>query len=382
MTRQEYIVLFEKYLSGNASDEEVASLLQYRDELNVNDYDNAQEIDNQLKIQQKIFSKIERTRQGQVKKLTSKYWWSAAAAVLLFVSAALFVFKSHHNPEINTNEVLTHTLKQIVPGGNKATLTLANGSTINLNQVSDGIIARNGKLGIIEKKDGQLMYTVGNGLTEKNDRLSFNTINVPRGGQYQVILPDGTDVWLNSESSLRYPIKFEGIERHVELKGEAYFEVAKNKNMPFIVNANNVNITVLGTHFNVMAYGDESSVKTTLLEGSVMLKSHNKQKTLVPGQQATAANGDGKIKVSYVNTADAISWKNGYFAFRDENLVSIMKKVARWYDVDVEYQDDVSQVVFGGSISRAKDIEELLNNIQLTGSAHFKIEGRRVIVKL
>lgn len=309
------------------------------------------------------------------------FWWSAAAAVLLIVLTALFVF-NRHKPDHYSNKVLASTLKQIVPGGNNATLTLANGATINLNQISNGVIARNGEIAITKKEDGQLVYSAAVDQNDIDDKISFNTVSVPRGGQYQVVLPDGTNIWLNSESSLTYPVKFKGLERHVELKGEAYFEVAQDRRMPFTINANNVNIKVLGTHFNVMAYGNEPSVKTTLLEGSVMLNSHDRQALLVPGQQAAVANSGGKIDVNYVNTDDAVSWKNGYFVFRNENLVSIMRKVARWYDVDVEYESDVSHVVFGGSVSRAKNIEELLNNIQLTGSVHFKIEGRRVIVKL
>jgi len=381
MTREEYIIQFEKYLSGNASDKEEKLLLQYKDGLNINDFHNNQEIGDQGEIQKRIFNKIENTIQRPVRKIGPKVWWSVAAAVLLAMSVGLYTL-NNRNLDQHTDKIAVRAVKPIVPGGNKATLTLANGATISLNDASNGVIAKNGKVAIIKKKNGQLVYTAGTEQNKQDEKLSFNMISVPRGGQYQLILPDGTNVWMNSESSLKYPVEFKGAERHVELKGEAYFEVAKNKNMPFTINANNVNIKVLGTHFNVTAYADEKSVKTTLLEGSVMISAHNKHAVLVPGEQGNVANLDDKIDVNFVNTDDAISWKNGYFTFRNENVVSIMKKVARWYDVDVEYQNDLSHVTFGGSISRAKDIQELLSKIELTGSVHFKIEGRRIMVRL
>lgn len=382
MTKEEYIILFEKHLSGNTTPEEEELLLSYDDGFNILDFHNDQRIDNQQHIHQKIFNKIENSRNKSIKKLTPSLWWAVAASVLLVISVGLFFLNKHDagEPGYKSNNLVS-SFKPIVPGGNKAILTLSNGSTINLNEVSNGIIEKNEQVAIKKEKNGQLVYSSDTGLPDKGDKISFNTISTPRGGQYQVILPDGTNVWLNAASSLRYPVKFTGAERHVELSGEAYFEVAKNKNMPFTINTNNVNIKVLGTHFNVMSYEDDSSVKTTLLEGSVLLSNLNQQALLVPGQQADVARSGEKINVTYVNTDDAVSWKNGYFTFRKESVVSIMKKVARWYDVEVEYQNDMSNVKLGGSISRGKNIKDLLNKIQLTGAVHFKIEGRRIIVR-
>lgn len=382
MTKEEYIILFEKHLSGNTTPEEEELLLSYDDGFNIQDFYNDQRIDNQQHIHQKIFNKIENSRNKSIKKLTPSLWWAVAASVLLVISVGLFFLNKHDagEPGYKSNNLVS-SFKPIVPGGNKAILTLSNGSTINLNEVSNGIIEKNEQVAIKKEKNGQLVYSSDTGLPDKGDKISFNTISTPRGGQYQVILPDGTNVWLNAASSLRYPVKFTGAERHVELSGEAYFEVAKNKNMPFTINTNNVNIKVLGTHFNVMSYEDDSSVKTTLLEGSVLLSNLNQQALLVPGQQADVARSGEKINVTYVNTDDAVSWKNGYFTFRKESVVSIMKKVARWYDVEVEYQNDMSNVKLGGSISRGKNIKDLLNKIQLTGAVHFKIEGRRIIVR-
>ncbi|WPU91235.1 FecR family protein [Mucilaginibacter sabulilitoris] len=382
MTKEEYIILFEKHLSGNTTPEEEELLLSYDDGFNIQDFHNDQRIDNQQHIHQKIFNKIENSRNKSVKRLAPSLWWAVAASVLLVISVGLFFLNKHEASESRyKSNNLVSSFKPIVPGGNKAILTLSNGSTINLNEVSNGIIEKNEQVAIKKEKNGQLVYSSDTGLPDKGDKISFNTISTPRGGQYQVILPDGTNVWLNAASSLRYPVKFTGAERHVELSGEAYFEVAKNKNMPFSINTNNVNIKVLGTHFNVMSYEDDSSVKTTLLEGSVLLSKLNQQALLVPGQQADVARSGEKINVTYVNTDDAVSWKNGYFTFRKESVVSIMKKVARWYDVEVEYQNDMSNVKLGGSISRGKNIKDLLNKIQLTGAVHFKIEGRRIIVR-
>jgi transmembrane sensor len=381
MTKEEYLLLFEKYLSGNASAEDEELLLSHHDDFNIQDFHNNDEINNQLLIKQRIFDRIENTRNTNIKRVFPRYWWAVAASVSILLATGLFILKNTGKPN-TTVAYLPYKVSPIIPGGNKATLTLANGSTIDLTKAANGIIARNGKVAITKKQNGQLVYAKNSEADVINSTIAYNTISTPRGGQYQVVLPDGTQVWLNAASSLKYPVQFKGDERHVILNGEAYFEVAKNRNMPFTIAANSINIKVLGTHFNVMAYTDETFVKTTLLEGSVLLNNSTNNAQLVPGQQANVENSGGRFSVNYINTDDAVSWKNGYFAFRRENMISIMKKVARWYDVDVIYQDDVSRVSFGGSISRSKNIEELLSKIELTGSVHFKIEGRRVTVKL
>ncbi|WP_121200321.1 FecR family protein [Mucilaginibacter gracilis] len=381
MTKEEYLLLCEKYLSGNASTEDEELLLSHRDDFNIQDFHNHDEIEDQQLIKQRIFDRIESTRNNNIKKMFPKYRWAVAASVFILFATGLFLFKNT-GTQTHTVASVPQKVKPILPGGNKAILTLADGSTIDLNAATNGIIARNGKAAITKKQNGQLIYSQNPTANVVDSKTAYNTVSTPRGGQYEVVLPDGTQVWLNAASSLKYPTQFKGIERHVVLNGEAYFEVAKNKNMPFTIEANNVNIKVLGTHFNVMAYNDETIVKTTLLEGSVLLSNSTNNALLVPGQQANVENSGGKFLVNYVNTDDAVSWKNGYFTFRRENMISIMKKVARWYDVDVTYQNDVSRVSFGGTVSRAKNIEELLNKIELTGSVHFKIEGRRVIVKL
>jgi transmembrane sensor len=193
-----------------------------------------------------------------------------------------------------------------------------------------------------------------------------------------VVLPDGTHVWLNSASSLSYPVEFAGNERRVKLTGEAYFEVAKNKDKPFYVNSNNVQVRVLGTHFNISAYNDDDELKATLLEGSVQVSKNNSQSLLKPGQQAVINNGADMIRVSQANINEVMAWKNGYFIFNDDNIATILKKVSRWYDVDVEQRGNFEGQHFGGTFYRTKGIDELLKNLEKIGKVHFKITGRRV----
>ncbi|MNX85526.1 fec operon regulator FecR [compost metagenome] len=221
-------------------------------------------------------------------------------------------------------------------------------------------------------------------LTDKpnpSGKTSYNTIETPKGGQYQLILPDGSKVWLNAASSLTFPTSFVSLKtRKVELIGEAYFEIAKNKTSPFIVKSAKQEVKVLGTHFNINSYADEQSTTTTLLEGSVNIVSLNKAENIIlkPGQQSTLNNN--KINVTEINTEEAIAWKNGLFIFNDENIKSIMKKIARWYNVEITFKGNLDHVSFVGNYARNKDLESLLENIELTEKVHFKIEGRRIEV--
>jgi ferric-dicitrate binding protein FerR (iron transport regulator) len=276
---------------------------------------------------------------------------------------------------------------EIIPGSNKALLTLADGKQIVLEDTKSGLLAQQENTIVNKENDSVLVYSSQG---PKMVKPQFNTISIPRGGQYQVVLPDGTKVWLNASSSLRFPTAFNGIERHVELSGEAYFEVKKDKDMPFIVTVinkhqyhgigkNNMRIEVLGTHFNVMAYEDESNAITTLLEGSVKVGNNLTNVLLKPGQQALFNKTD-KINISVADTEGAVAWKNGYFKFSNENIRSIMNKISRWYDVDIEYKGKLPEKTLWGTISRFEDVSEVLKTLELTGSIHFKLEGRRLIV--
>jgi ferric-dicitrate binding protein FerR (iron transport regulator) len=308
----------------------------------------------------------------EVKRLWLKV--AVASMVLLSLSVGLY-FYSTNDP---SKSIKTEYTADILPGDNKATLTLADGKKINLIDVENGQLAEQSGIKVAKAADGQLVYTVSDD-DDSSTKPLYNTIETPVGGQYQVNLPDGSRVWLNAASSLRYPIRFSGGERKVEIKGEAYFEIAHNEALPFKVSTAGQEVKVFGTCFNVMAYQNEKIIKTTLLQGSVQVSSGRASRMLVPGQQSLVQSGSVAI-VEHIDLEDVVAWKNGYFKF-NENLEGVMNKIARWYNVEVVYQfkPDLS-LSFGGEISRSKNLSAVLKIIELTGNVHFKIEGRRVIV--
>ena len=291
-----------------------------------------------------------------------------------------FFFKKRVSDNLITK---TQSLKNdIAPGGNKAVLTLANGTRVILDDAKNGSITQNASVKVNKTGNGILVYHF-NKTVSGNDVLAsseMNTITTPRGGQYQIELEDGTRIWLNAASSIKFPQAFTGKTRQVELSGEAYFEVAKNKTKPFIVKANGTQIQVFGTHFNINAYTDNSSIATTLLEGSVSMTYAATTIMLKPGQQGVTNQNGLPLKANFVDTEEIMAWKNGLFIFHDQTIANIMKQVSRWYDVDIEYKDGVQNKEFGGTISKYKNITELLNNLQLTQTIHYKLEGRRVII--
>jgi len=313
-------------------------------------------------------------------KRTLSLWsrLTAAAVVLVAVSAGIYFYRIADQP----GDPDRFVKNDLAPGGNKATLTLADGRVINLNDAAQGDLASQGGIAIMKTKDGQLVYSVkGADAANPAQAMLLNTIATPRGGQYQVNLPDGSKVWLNTSSSLKFPVQFSKNERRVVLSGEAYFEVAKNKLKPFVVKTAAQEVEVLGTHFNIHAYPDERNLKTTLMEGAVAISFTNpaiKEALLKPGQQAQL-NGSEQLKVLDVDIEQAIAWKNGLFMFDGQDLEGIMKQVSRWYDVDVVFEnDEVKKKTFKGTISRFNHISQLLQVLESTGSVEFKMEGRRI----
>jgi ferric-dicitrate binding protein FerR (iron transport regulator) len=263
------------------------------------------------------------------------------------------------------------------PGGNKATLTLGNGSQIVLDSARNGLLVQQGNTKIIKSANGHIAYNKT--LTGTSTPI-YNTMTTPRGGKYDLQLSDGTRVWLNASSSITYPIVFSGTERRVTITGEAYFEVAKNKDMPFKINVNGQEeVQVLGTHFNIMAYNDEPMIKTTLLEGSVKIVRNKTTGMLKPGQQAQLTT-DGKLSVTDDADINAVmAWKNGQTLFVNEDIKTIMRRVSRWYDVDVDYQGDIPARLFTGGISRESNLSVLLKVLELN-KIHFKAAGKKLIV--
>jgi transmembrane sensor len=309
----------------------------------------------------------------------------AIAAVVAFISTvAVLMFNQYGGSMVNEYNTLNSEV--IVPGGNKAYLTLADGRTISLTDANNGELAEQAGISIRKTRDGQIIYEVEK---DKDAVPKMNIVSTPKGGQYQVVLPDGTKVWLNAASTIHFPSVFVGQKsRLVELKGEAYFEVAKDKARPFIVKSNGQEVEVLGTHFNINAYSDEGSTKTTLLEGLVKVKGAEKdlkddgkvlKDVLLKPNQQSIFEGN-KFTVINVDTETAVDWKNGYFSFNKESLPAIMRKISRWYDVEIIYQDNYTGYDFTGFVSRKKEVSEVLNLLELTGLVHFKIEGRRITV--
>lgn len=304
-----------------------------------------------------------------------------AAAVLLLTTSGFLYYYLHKAPPAKAGEQLV-TNKPIVPGSNKAVLTLGNGQKISLTDAGNGQIAKQAGITITKQADGQLLYTIEE--TQPVDEIAFNTIETPKGGQYQVALPDGSKVWLNAATALRFATRFSATERTVYLNGEAYFEIATaklstGKKKPFIVSVNGQQVEVLGTHFNVMAYKDEQTVRTTLLEGSVKLTAPVGTILLQPGQQGYVAKETNAYKSAFVDVAMVTAWKDGLFKFDGIDMRTLMRQISRWYDVEVVYEPGVKDDVVFGSISRKSDLTRLLHILEL-GGVHFRVEGRRLIV--
>lgn len=300
---------------------------------------------------------------------------AASVIGLLFISAFL-VFNKVGKKEIVNGGVNNQRFKDdVAPGGDKAILTLADGSTVVLDDAQNGTLAQQGSSKVI-KLGGKLVYDPAN---KNSKEIVYNTITTPNGGQYQLELPDGSLVWLNATSSIHFPTSFAGKERRVEITGEAYFEIAKNRDMPFIVTVNNAEVQVLGTHFNVNAYNDEENVKTTLLEGSVKFVSGDNINMLKPGQQSQLTN-NGLIKlVSNVDVEEVVAWKNGMFDFENAGIETVMRQLARWYDVEIEYNGKTDDL-FIAEMRRNIKLSDALKALELTGKVKFDIQGKKIIV--
>jgi len=308
------------------------------------------------------------------------YRFFAAAAVIIGIlfTGAYFLFKSASSPQVAKADKLTSNKNnEIHPGKNTAILTLSDGTTVILDDAQKGTVSTQGNTKILKLDNGILSYNASN--KGKVKEVLYNTISTPKGGQYQLVLSDGSKVWLNAASSLKFPAAFTGKERKVELLGEAYFEVAKNESMPFKVEADGMEVEVLGTHFNINSYDDESIVRTTLLEGSVKINGTKSKSFLKPGQQAKL-DRDGDIRI--VNDADvdeAVAWKEGRFQFNRADIHEVMRQIARWYNVNIEYKGIISSH-FGGTISRDVNLSQVLKMLQLTGEVKFHVEDRKVVV--
>lgn len=389
MDKIEFLKLLEKYNAGLANAEEIAFLDAYYDLFDQeNDglvhLDAMQKGNIKTQIAEGIKAQISAVEEQEIKTvpLFVKYKWLTIAAVFVMVSSLSLLFFNQENTKQQVVAVKTKPVKNtIVPGSNNAILTLSNGNQISLNDKENGVLASQSGVIITKNKDGQLQYQI-----KADAPAGINTISTPRGGQYQLILVDGTKVWLNAASSITFPTQFNGSERKVEILGEAYFEVAKNANKPFKVKSKNQIIEVLGTHFNVNTYDDEVADKTTLLEGSVSISKVTNgkvqttgSKILKPGQQASVSVNQSQIAVALADEDEAVAWKNGYFKFNKADIQSIMRQVSRWYNVDVEYKGEMNQDLFVGKINRSEHVEEVLSILERS-KINVAIKGRTIII--
>jgi transmembrane sensor len=306
-------------------------------------------------------------------------WFKYAAAIILLFGASTYLYINHQKEEPSVTKANPVPVQNdLAPGGNRATLTLADGSKILLDSAADGTIASEMNA-TIRKQGGHIIYDA----QAQNAKLpvtAMNTMSTPRGGQYQLTLPDGSQAWLNAESSITYPTAFTGSERRVSVSGEVYFEVAKNKQKPFRVDIGTGTIEVLGTHFNVNTYKEEPTENITLLEGSVRIKTVHTSLTLKPGQQGRWNPDQEKLSLAVLPDVEQVmAWKSGLFHFNNTTIEEIMRQVARWYDVEVVYEGTIRQT-FNGKIPRNVNVSDLFKILESTGWVHFRIDGRKITV--
>jgi transmembrane sensor len=318
----------------------------------------------------KVAQTMQPERLWMFRASVQKRWlpWAAAAAAVVTGLLLTYTHKPIRNKAIAPIAIVKHP-----PAGNRAMLTLADGTQIPLDSASNGALATQGNVQIVKLSNGQLAYR---GSSTPGSTVQYNTLTTPRGGQYQVVLPDGTRVWLNSASSLVYPATFTGNDRTVRLNGEAYFEVAADANRPFKVKVNEMEVQVLGTSFDVMAYSDEQTVNTTLVSGAVKVAG----KLLKPGQQALLNPVSQQMAVQETDIDRVIAWKNGRFIFNDTDLPTILREISRWYDVQIIYKTTPGNEKYGGGISRRIDLSNVLQVLEASGKNHFSVTNKQVIV--
>ncbi|WEA01917.1 FecR family protein [Mucilaginibacter sp. SJ] len=381
MTREQAQELLNKYQLGNCTPEE-QQLLDHWYLTEAAKQPVADEPSDPLADEKLIWDRIAKEIPEATQMRRFKKWYSiaAAAAILIFISfGAWFFTKSHQTAKQLAQQ--SPIQNDVLPGGNKAVLTLANGRQIILTGARNGALAVQGTVAINKTADGRIVYNSSKSSASDNaEKPVYNTMTTPRGGQYWVVLPDGSKALLNAASSLTYPTNFSGTERKVELTGEAYFEVAHNPDKPFRVYSKSQVVEVLGTHFNINTYDDEPDIRTTLLEGKVKVTSvvKNQVRVLKPGQQAVL--NTYSFNVNDVDVEDATAWKNGTFTFENNDIQQIMRMVSRWYDVDVVYKGTLPADKFTGFVSRFSNVSEVLRMLQLTHKVKFKIDGKQITV--
>jgi transmembrane sensor len=364
MDKEQIKALLQRYATGECTPEEKA-LVEYWF------YTQRAGLPTETEIEADL---AEIWRKVQPPSPVRRLWPRIAAAASILLALSITGYELLHKP--GAQQIAQNHMHDIAPGGNKAILTLANGQKIILTDLHSGKVAQQSNMQISKTNNGKIIYIVNKSAASVpevsgNNKVAYNTITTPAGGTTSVILSDGTVAYLDALSSIHFPITFNGKDREVEITGQVYFEVVHNAKQPFRVKAENETIEDIGTHFNVNAY---DKLKVTITEGSVKVGG----RLVKPGEQATAT-GD-RITIESADVEQAIAWKNGYFRFNSENIQTIMTQLNRWYNIDVQYEGKQADEEFSGTISRYKNISQVLNMLSYSGSVHFKIDGRRVTV--
>lgn len=384
MTKEELLKLIDLHLRNETSAEEERVLSEIFESFQDSQGWDEELLGSKEMLEKKLQGTLNESIRGKDRESYSSnrfaFWYKTAAAIAIFLGIGFLLYQHLFDAKELESVIVSENIvdTDLTPGSDIATLTLADGSVINLNDsVMREIVLAEGSV-VQKNEQGQLVYNLAH--TPESSKVTYNTLSTPKGGQYQIVLPDGSKVWLNAETSLRFPTAFVGSERKVDLVGEAYFEIAKNKNQQFKVNVKGMEVVALGTEFNINAYEGDKTISTTLFEGSVRVTKDSERVLLKPGQNAKLNKDDGSLNQGTADLEAELAWKNGYFVFNNEEIKSIMEKLARWYDAEVEYEGNVSGKRFTAIISRRSNISEILEILESTGTIHFKIEGRRVIV--
>lgn len=369
--------LAHKYRNGTITEEEQIYFDEWYNHFQHDSLDLSGNAIPQEQIREEMLANIQNhVQQHKTSTLFIYRKYAAIAAVLMVCAAAVYLLRLPGD----TQQTIPVAETQVQPGINGAVLTLANGENIILEQANTGTIRSEGSTIVQKANDSLLIYAAGK---STSDEISYNTLETPRGRQYAILLPDGSKIWLNAASSLKYPTAFTGKQRVVSLTGEAYFEIAKDKSHPFIVKSGDQAVTVLGTHFNINSYADEGKIVTTLLEGSVMVQAGREKKLIKPGYQ-TVLLKEGTLSSQQANAENTVAWTNSKMVFEDAGVPEIMRQVARWYDLDIQYEGKIPDDTFSGTISRKADLSTVLKMFALS-EIKFRIEQngnrKKLIIK-
>jgi len=376
MNEQEAHILLKKYRSGQCSPAEKRLVEHWFLHFQIKDME---ELDDQRwqEVQEAMWEQINAAPQPEKTRRLKK--WSIAASILLPLLFVAYYFFSAH---ISLHQ---KKLTDIEPGGNKATLTLADGRKILLDEARAGDLAKQGNFVIAKTGDGELTYHLRQGAGSQENQLepAINTIETPKGGQFQVVLPDGTKVWLNAQTILKYPVDIKASHRQIEIQGEAYFEVSPSAHDPFTIHTFSQEVQVLGTRLNIRAYQQDHNIRTTLVDGkiSVSHSSSKQTKILKPNQQSILSNQDQALRVREVDPEDIIAWKEGFFVFNNTPLGRIAQDLERWYDVQVSFEEEsLQELRFSGAVSRYEKASQVLDKLEMMGDVRFTFEDHHIHV--